>query len=1106
VKDGNGRIHVTEYNALNLPWKSYDPAPFDNQYVETSYYRTGKVASVTNRRHKTTTTEYDQLWRATKVTDPLTQTIETTYDNVGNIRIVKDKRDIKHETIYDDLHRQVEKKNKTVGLRLFTYEYDDANNLTAEIDAEQKRTEYKYTPRNLKEKVTYHDSTFKSYTYDPNGNLKTETDEESIVTTHDYDKEYRLTATERAGETTRKHFNPRGDLATIIHPKSNSRTYGYDKLRRMTSVIDDPFGPALTTEYAYDANNNQTKRTDARRKVQDQTYDELNRLTKRIQRKSSGDLTTSFDLYDEEGNLIDLTDPKGQKQHYTYDDLNRRTESKYTDTANNIFTVTTGYDGNNNVTSSSTPSDSTTNIYDDFDRLKSSTQRGTTVSYEYFDNGNRKSVTVNGDTTSYTYHDRNWVKSATANNKTTNFDYFDDGKKKTVTYPNGAIEAYDYDHSTNRVKSITNTLNGAPVSKFEYPDYDHNGNRKRQLETRGARTIATSYDYDTLDRMQGYSVTENNATTKTDYIFDGYNRQTETITKPDGSITSKTYIYDDSDWLTDIADGAKNISYGYDNNGNTTSKTDSTDAGNAITFEYDARDKLTKTSKGLMLLGRYEYNANGYRIKQLNSDRGDIDYYYDGTAVIEERNGSGLLAHYRYANKLYSLTDGTSNQYYHLDALGSTTDLTDDTGTTKASYFLNPWGLILETLGDSVNRRVFTGKEIDQNTGLVYFGARYYDPDTARFTTQDSYLGEQTTPPSLHRYLYAYSNPTVYIDLEGYESIFSKGADFLHGLVTDSKDYVSNLNMKTDKGLGDWVLAATMGIGNTLIEGVAGAADLADLTTDVTLAMNPATQGTEDGEKARKRVKETTTKITLTARKTAEYVTTEDPSAMVQTAKEKLGNYLEKTSIEGDLNYTADFSGKAFGVALGGASVRAAQMSRTAGVVEAAESTNTGVGIAEMKLLPAPGESSFSVGERIISKSTYENYIEGYREFQLGKPGESSFFFNKQGANQATRSFEAAVNSGFTRENIIDTINNKGNELVRLRFKLDKIDSVVPGVSKITGGIGDGVIPGTNNLYTGKGWAKNYLGNRTIDEFIGTNVSLGPEDIVDVKYLGRIRK
>jgi RHS repeat-associated protein len=66
---------------------------------------------------------------------------------------------------------------------------------------------------------------------------------------------------------------------------------------------------------------------------------------------------------------------------------------------------------------------------------------------------------------------------------------------------------------------------------------------------------------------------------------------------------------------------------------------------------------------------------------------------------------------------------------------------------------------------------VFTGQEHDENTGLIYFGARYYDPDSARFISQDSYLGEAGTPPSLHRYLYAYGNPTVWVDLMGYASV-----------------------------------------------------------------------------------------------------------------------------------------------------------------------------------------------------------------------------------------------------------------------------------------------------------------------------------------------
>jgi len=378
-------------------------------------------------------------------------------------------------------------------------------------------------------------------------------------------------------------------------------------------------------------------------------------------------------------------------------------------------------------------------------------------------------------TTGYSYDARNRVKTASAGSATTSFDYYADGKKKTVTYPNTAKEEYEY-YQTNRVKTLTSSINGNVLSKFEY-SYDANGNRLTQDETRlwgnGTGTVRQSqslYSYDTLDRMTSYSITENSATTKTDYTFEGYNRKTETTTKPGNTASTKTYTYDETDWLTQIADGTKTISYGFDNNGNTISKTDSADPANPTTYAYDSRDKLISASKGATNLGHYSYNASGYRTRQTGSDRGDVDYYYDGTAVVEERNAGGLLAHYRYAGKLYSLTDGTSSQYYHQDALGSTTDLTDDTGATKASYFLNPWGMIVDSIGNSVNRRIFTGKETDTNTGLIYFGARYYDADTARFTTQDTYLGKQDEPPSLHRYLYAYSNPTVYVDLEGYEA------------------------------------------------------------------------------------------------------------------------------------------------------------------------------------------------------------------------------------------------------------------------------------------------------------------------------------------------
>lgn len=61
----------------------------------------------------------------------------------------------------------------------------------------------------------------------------------------------------------------------------------------------------------------------------------------------------------------------------------------------------------------------------------------------------------------------------------------------------------------------------------------------------------------------------------------------------------------------------------------------------------------------------------------------------------------------------------------------------------------------------------FTGYIKDAESGLYYAGARYYDPAIGRFTTEDPVGGTSMNPPSLHRYLYAYANPTTYTDSTG---------------------------------------------------------------------------------------------------------------------------------------------------------------------------------------------------------------------------------------------------------------------------------------------------------------------------------------------------
>lgn len=60
-----------------------------------------------------------------------------------------------------------------------------------------------------------------------------------------------------------------------------------------------------------------------------------------------------------------------------------------------------------------------------------------------------------------------------------------------------------------------------------------------------------------------------------------------------------------------------------------------------------------------------------------------------------------------------------------------------------------------------------TGYQKDEETGLYYAQQRYYDSFTGRFLREDPFDGSIDTPPSLHRYLYAYANPTIYVDRDG---------------------------------------------------------------------------------------------------------------------------------------------------------------------------------------------------------------------------------------------------------------------------------------------------------------------------------------------------
>ena len=101
--------------------------------------------------------------------------------------------------------------------------------------------------------------------------------------------------------------------------------------------------------------------------------------------------------------------------------------------------------------------------------------------------------------------------------------------------------------------------------------------------------------------------------------------------------------------------------------------------------------------------------------------------------------------------------------YYHKDHLGSTRLVTDESKTIVTDATYEPFG---ETTVTSEESYLYTGKEKD-STGVSYYGARYYDPETGRFLSRDALAGTKSAPQTLNRYSYCLNNPVKFVDPTG---------------------------------------------------------------------------------------------------------------------------------------------------------------------------------------------------------------------------------------------------------------------------------------------------------------------------------------------------
>jgi RHS repeat-associated protein len=241
----------------------------------------------------------------------------------------------------------------------------------------------------------------------------------------------------------------------------------------------------------------------------------------------------------------------------------------------------------------------------------------------------------------------------------------------------------------------------------------------------------------------------------TTYVYEPVNRLLEEFgplsTKQDGGRYHQSYTYDGDGSLTRTEKDGKEVTLYY----------------------YDEASRLLQVTDPLSQITRYTYDVAGKRVSMTDA-KGTI-FIYDGSEVLAEADATGTIkiAYSRMPNgQLVSQWQGAETFWYHLDALGSTIALTDESGKIRNRYGYDEYGNPLSSNSEEVfNRFAFTGQAWDAGVGLYNYKARYYNPAIGRFLTQDTHKSSLWEPGTQNLYSYVGNNPVNLVDPTGHDAV-----------------------------------------------------------------------------------------------------------------------------------------------------------------------------------------------------------------------------------------------------------------------------------------------------------------------------------------------
>jgi len=241
----------------------------------------------------------------------------------------------------------------------------------------------------------------------------------------------------------------------------------------------------------------------------------------------------------------------------------------------------------------------------------------------------------------------------------------------------------------------------------------------------GRRNITYTYTYDVLHRL-----TSESNTGSYDPISYTYDAIGNMLTRTVGSDTF-TYTYDTAHKhaVKTINAFGGNYNYTYDANGNMTAGPDFTDPVQIgwRTISYNADNMPTQIEHakgGSTVTTDIVYDGNSARAKKTVLGGNTTYYVNENFEVI----GSSPVKYVFAGNLRIAMIAASGVNYFHKDHLGSSNEMTDDSGATVETTEYMPFGSIREHTGAETSNYKFTDQELDPESGLYNYYARLYDP------------------------------------------------------------------------------------------------------------------------------------------------------------------------------------------------------------------------------------------------------------------------------------------------------------------------------------------------------------------------------------------